>query len=59
VTSTTCGQQVVRATIADIAARLDETAPDGPVLIMIGRALAEVMGRGSASRGHARDRRAG
>jgi uroporphyrin-III C-methyltransferase/precorrin-2 dehydrogenase/sirohydrochlorin ferrochelatase len=52
-------QQVVRATIADIAARLDEAAPDGPVLIMIGRALAEVRGRGSTSRGHARDRRAG
>jgi uroporphyrin-III C-methyltransferase / precorrin-2 dehydrogenase / sirohydrochlorin ferrochelatase len=34
-------QQVISATIADIAARLHDTAPDGPVLIMIGRALAQ------------------
>jgi uroporphyrin-III C-methyltransferase/precorrin-2 dehydrogenase/sirohydrochlorin ferrochelatase len=41
-------QQVVTATITDIAARLDEAAPDGPVLIMIGRALADVLGGPSA-----------
>src|SRR6266545_391462 len=34
-------QHVVRATIADIAARLDDVAPEGPVLIMIGHALAQ------------------
>jgi len=33
-------QQVVGATIATIAERLAEAAPEGPVLIMIGRALA-------------------
>ncbi|MEA2937757.1 MAG: uroporphyrin-III C-methyltransferase / precorrin-2 dehydrogenase / sirohydrochlorin ferrochelatase [Alphaproteobacteria bacterium] len=33
-------QQVIAATIADIAERLGDTAPDGPVLVMIGRALA-------------------
>ena len=44
-------QQVVTATIADIAARLDGAAPDGPVLIMIGRALAEVSGRASTNGG--------
>jgi uroporphyrin-III C-methyltransferase/precorrin-2 dehydrogenase/sirohydrochlorin ferrochelatase len=32
-------EHVVSATIADIADRLAEAAPDGPVLIMIGRAL--------------------
>jgi uroporphyrin-III C-methyltransferase/precorrin-2 dehydrogenase/sirohydrochlorin ferrochelatase len=35
-------QQVVGGTIADIAARLGAAAPDGPVLIMIGRAFADV-----------------
>jgi uroporphyrin-III C-methyltransferase/precorrin-2 dehydrogenase/sirohydrochlorin ferrochelatase len=44
-------QQVVSASIADIAARLDGAAPDGPVLIMIGRALAEVSGRASSNGG--------
>jgi hypothetical protein len=44
-------QQIVSATIADIAARLDEAAPDGPVLIMFGRALAEVSGRASTNGG--------
>jgi len=34
-------QQVIAGTIADIAVRLDEAAPEGPVLVMIGRALAE------------------
>ena len=34
-------QTVIAATIADIAGRLDEAAPQGPVLVMIGRALAE------------------
>jgi uroporphyrin-III C-methyltransferase/precorrin-2 dehydrogenase/sirohydrochlorin ferrochelatase len=33
-------QRVVRGSIADIAARLDDAEPDGPVLVMIGRALA-------------------
>jgi uroporphyrin-III C-methyltransferase / precorrin-2 dehydrogenase / sirohydrochlorin ferrochelatase len=32
-------QQAIHGTIAEIAARVDETAPDGPVLVMIGRAL--------------------
>jgi uroporphyrin-III C-methyltransferase/precorrin-2 dehydrogenase/sirohydrochlorin ferrochelatase len=44
-------QQIVSATIADIAARLHGAAPDGPVLIMIGRALAEVSGLASTNRG--------
>src|SRR5262249_47153437 len=35
-------QQVVAATIADIAARLADTAAEGPLLVMIGRALGEV-----------------
>jgi len=34
-------QQVIAGTTADIAVRLDEAAPEGPVLVMIGRALAE------------------
>jgi uroporphyrin-III C-methyltransferase/precorrin-2 dehydrogenase/sirohydrochlorin ferrochelatase len=34
-------QRMVCGSIADIAARLDSAAPDGPVLVMIGRALAE------------------
>jgi uroporphyrin-III C-methyltransferase/precorrin-2 dehydrogenase/sirohydrochlorin ferrochelatase len=34
-------QQVIAGTIADIARRLNEAAPDGPVLVMIGRALVE------------------
>jgi uroporphyrin-III C-methyltransferase/precorrin-2 dehydrogenase/sirohydrochlorin ferrochelatase len=44
-------QQIVAATIADIAARLHGAAPDGPVLIMIGHALAEVSGRASTNGG--------
>jgi len=32
-------EQVVPATVATIAARLADAAPDGPVLVMIGRAL--------------------
>jgi uroporphyrin-III C-methyltransferase/precorrin-2 dehydrogenase/sirohydrochlorin ferrochelatase len=35
-------QQVVTGTVADIAARLAEAAPDAPVLVMIGRALGAV-----------------
>ncbi len=34
-------QQVVAGTIADIADRLQQAAPTGPLLVMIGRALAE------------------
>jgi uroporphyrin-III C-methyltransferase / precorrin-2 dehydrogenase / sirohydrochlorin ferrochelatase len=34
---------VVPATVATIAARLAEAAPDGPVLVMIGRALAPAL----------------
>jgi len=34
-------EEIVRGTIADIAGRLQEVAPSGPLLIMIGRALAE------------------
>jgi uroporphyrin-III C-methyltransferase/precorrin-2 dehydrogenase/sirohydrochlorin ferrochelatase len=34
-------QQVVTGTIADIADRLREAAPTGPLLVMIGRALAD------------------
>ena len=33
---------IIAATIADIADRIEETAPDGPLLVMIGRVLAEV-----------------
>jgi uroporphyrin-III C-methyltransferase/precorrin-2 dehydrogenase/sirohydrochlorin ferrochelatase len=36
-------EQVVHGTIATIAARLADAAPDGPVLIMIGRALAPAL----------------
>jgi uroporphyrin-III C-methyltransferase/precorrin-2 dehydrogenase/sirohydrochlorin ferrochelatase len=34
-------QQVIAGTIADIAHKLEEVAPEGPVLVMIGRALAD------------------
>jgi uroporphyrin-III C-methyltransferase/precorrin-2 dehydrogenase/sirohydrochlorin ferrochelatase len=34
-------QQVIAGTVADIAARLDATSPAGPVLVMIGLALAD------------------
>jgi uroporphyrin-III C-methyltransferase / precorrin-2 dehydrogenase / sirohydrochlorin ferrochelatase len=43
-------QQVITATIADIASRLDEAAIDGPVLVLVGRALAEVSGGAAKSR---------
>ena len=35
-------QMVITGTIADIAGRLEDAASEGPVLVMIGRALAEV-----------------
>jgi uroporphyrin-III C-methyltransferase/precorrin-2 dehydrogenase/sirohydrochlorin ferrochelatase len=35
-------EEIVRGTIADIAERLREAAPTGPLLVMIGRALADV-----------------
>jgi uroporphyrin-III C-methyltransferase/precorrin-2 dehydrogenase/sirohydrochlorin ferrochelatase len=38
--ATRAGEMVLRGTIADIAARLEEAAPPGPVLVMIGRVLA-------------------
>ena len=41
VSATRPEQEVVSATIADIAVRLGEAASDGPVLVMIGRALAD------------------
>src|SRR5262245_4190089 len=41
--ATRAEEQVVPATIATIAARLAEAAPDGPVLVMIGRALAPAL----------------
>jgi uroporphyrin-III C-methyltransferase / precorrin-2 dehydrogenase / sirohydrochlorin ferrochelatase len=34
-------QQVIAGTIADIAHKLEEVAPEGPVLVMIGRALSD------------------
>jgi uroporphyrin-III C-methyltransferase / precorrin-2 dehydrogenase / sirohydrochlorin ferrochelatase len=34
-------EEVIRGTIADIAERLTQAAPSGPLLIMIGRALAD------------------
>src|SRR5262249_13986051 len=34
-------QLIIRATIASVATRLADTPPDGPVLIMIGQALAQ------------------
>jgi len=36
-------EKIVRGTIADIAERLQEAAPSGPLLIMIGRALADIV----------------
>jgi uroporphyrin-III C-methyltransferase/precorrin-2 dehydrogenase/sirohydrochlorin ferrochelatase len=41
IAATQPAQRVVSGSIADIAARLDVAAPDGPVLVIIGRALAE------------------
>jgi uroporphyrin-III C-methyltransferase/precorrin-2 dehydrogenase/sirohydrochlorin ferrochelatase len=40
VAATQPDQEVITGTIADIAARLDTAAPERPVLVMIGRALA-------------------
>ena len=34
-------QEVIAATISDIASKLDDAAPEHPVLVMIGRALAQ------------------
>ena len=41
VSATRPEQAVIRGTIADIPARLENAAPEGPVLVMIGRALAK------------------
>src|SRR4051812_1080365 len=50
-------QTVISGTIADIAERLDN-APPGPVLVMIGRALAESRNDADADSGSTRARRA-
>jgi len=47
VSATRPEQQIVCATIVDIAARLAGVAPDGPVVIMIGQALAQRAERGA------------
>ena len=44
-------QEIVRATIADVARRLDDAAPGGPVLVMIGRALAQCAALDGPQRG--------
>ena len=36
-------ETIVAGTIADIAERIDADAPDGPLLVMIGKVLAEVV----------------
>jgi uroporphyrin-III C-methyltransferase/precorrin-2 dehydrogenase/sirohydrochlorin ferrochelatase len=41
-------QTVIASTIAGIAARLDQAAPQGPVLVMIGRALSDYFERDAA-----------
>ena len=41
VAATRLEQEVIAATISDIASRLDAAAPEHPVLVMIGRALAQ------------------
>jgi uroporphyrin-III C-methyltransferase/precorrin-2 dehydrogenase/sirohydrochlorin ferrochelatase len=38
-------ETIVAATIADIADRIEADAPGGPVLVMIGKVLAEIVGR--------------
>jgi uroporphyrin-III C-methyltransferase/precorrin-2 dehydrogenase/sirohydrochlorin ferrochelatase len=43
VAATQPDQEVIAGTIADIATRLEAVAPDRPVLIMIGRALAQAV----------------
>ena len=50
-------QTVISGTIADIAERLNN-APQGPVLVMIGRALAEISDEAVAEAGMTRARRA-
>jgi siroheme synthase len=50
-------QTVISGTIADIAERLDN-APQGPALVMIGRALAEIRNDADADSGPARARTA-
>jgi uroporphyrin-III C-methyltransferase / precorrin-2 dehydrogenase / sirohydrochlorin ferrochelatase len=49
--ATRAEEQVVPATVATIAARLADAAPDGPVLVMIGRALAPAL-RAESSDAH-------
>jgi uroporphyrin-III C-methyltransferase/precorrin-2 dehydrogenase/sirohydrochlorin ferrochelatase len=41
--ATRAEEQIIPATVATIAARLADAAPDGPVLVMIGRALAPAL----------------
>jgi uroporphyrin-III C-methyltransferase/precorrin-2 dehydrogenase/sirohydrochlorin ferrochelatase len=45
VAATQPDQEIIVSTISDIAARLDEAAPELPVLVMIGRALAQAVAR--------------
>jgi uroporphyrin-III C-methyltransferase/precorrin-2 dehydrogenase/sirohydrochlorin ferrochelatase len=40
-------ETIVAGTIADIADRIEADAPGGPVLVMIGKVLAEIVGRNS------------
>jgi uroporphyrin-III C-methyltransferase / precorrin-2 dehydrogenase / sirohydrochlorin ferrochelatase len=40
-------ETIVVGTIADIADRIEADAPGGPVLVMIGKVLAEIVGRNS------------
>jgi uroporphyrin-III C-methyltransferase/precorrin-2 dehydrogenase/sirohydrochlorin ferrochelatase len=42
-------ETIVTGTIADIADRIEADAPDGPVLVMIGKVLAEVARAGASS----------
>ena len=46
-------ETIVAGTIADIADRIEADAPGGPVLVMIGKVLAEVARRGDASEAEA------
>ena len=41
-------QQIIAGTIADIARKLEDASPEGPVLVMIGRALADAAQAGTA-----------
>jgi len=49
--ATRADERVVAGTIADIAERVEAAAPEGPVLVMIGKVLAEVAEANAADRG--------